>query len=150
MTQMLGQTLPPFDQYGYKPGFSSDKPWLFQDFDLIQFEQVGEDEMANLMLQYKSGKYEWQWESAEFDMAAHNRMLQEIASELKEIRAKQAKVQEKMTALEKESLAKWREDKAKNVVDEGTVDKLLNGRHLTHYNIFRFKGTLARDTDAFS
>lgn len=128
---MLGQTLPPFDQYGYKPGFSSDKPWLFQDFDLIQFEQVSEQEMEKLMLRFKSGMYEWQWEPAEFDMAEHNRMLQEIAPELKKIRAKQAEVQEKMTALEKESLAKWREDKAKTQVDEGTVDKLLTGKTMS-------------------
>jgi len=125
---MLGQTLPPFDQYGYKPGFSSEKPWLFQDFDLIRFEQVSEEEMGKLMLRFKSGMYKWQWEPAEFDMAEHNRMLQEVSGELKEIRARQAKVQEKMTALENESLAKWRADKAKNQVDESTVDKLLNGR----------------------
>jgi len=124
---MLGQTIPCFDTYGFKTGFEPERPWLFQDFDLIQFEQVSEQEMDTLLLKFKSGLYEWQWEHAEFDMAEHNRMLEETASDLKQIRARQAEVQEKMMALEKESLAKWREEKAKGKVDEGTVDQLLTG-----------------------
>ena len=60
-------------------------------------------------------------------MAEHNKLLEETADEVKDIRAKQAKVQEEMIAAENESLAKWREDKAKNKVDESTVDALLTG-----------------------
>lgn len=61
-------------------------------------------------------------------MADHNKFLTEIEEEVQDIRAKQRKVQEEMIVAEQGSLAKWREDKEKNKVDEGTVDALLAGR----------------------
>lgn len=127
---MLGRTIPCFDQFGYKAGFSPERPWFFRDFDLIDFERVSEAEMDALLLQFRSGTYQWQWEEAEFDMAEHNRLLADTADEVKEIRARQAKVQEEMTAAEAESLAKWREDKAKTKVDESSVETMLNGKLL--------------------
>jgi urea carboxylase len=124
---MLGQTIPCFDQFGFKKGFTPERPWLFQDFDLIEFECVSEEEINKQLLLFRSGRYEWQWENTEFDMAEHNKLLQETADEVREIRAKQAKAQDEQTAAENESLAKWREDKSRNKVDEGTLDVLLNG-----------------------
>lgn len=125
---MLGRTIPCFDQFGYKAGFSPERPWLFRDFDLIDFERVSEKEMDSLLLQFRSGAYEWKWEEAEFDMAEHNLLLDETADEVREIRARQAKVQDEMVAAEAESLAKWREDKAKTKVDESSVEAMLNGK----------------------
>ena len=124
---MLGQTIPCFDMFGYKSGFSPERPWLFQDFDLIDFERVSEAEMDSLLLRFRSGMYEWQWEKAEFDMAEHNKLLVETADEVKEIRAAQAKAQEEMTAAEAESLKLWREEKAKGKVDESSVEAMLDG-----------------------
>jgi urea carboxylase len=124
---MLGQTIPCFDMFGYKSGFSPERPWLFQDFDLIDFERVSEAEMDSLLLKFRSGTYEWQWEKAEFDMAEHNKLLVDTADEVKEIRAAQAKAQEEMTAAETESLKKWRQEKAKGKVDESSVEAMLNG-----------------------
>jgi len=124
---MLGQTIPCFDMFGFKKGFTPERPWLFQDFDLIEFERVSEEEINKQLLLFRSGRYEWQWENAEFDMAEHNELLVYTADEVREIRAKQAKAQEEQTAAENESLAKWREDKSKNKVDEGTLDALLDG-----------------------
>ena len=124
---MLGQTIPCFDMFGYKSGFSPERPWLFQDFDLIDFERVSEAEMDSQLLRFRSGTYEWQWEEAEFDMAEHNKLLVDTADEVKEIRARQAKVQEEMNAAEAESLRLWREEKAKGKVDEGSVEAMLEG-----------------------
>ncbi len=123
--QMLGRTMPGFDLLGFKQGFSIDRPWMFQDFDLLDFHQVSEEELNKQLGLFRSGRYEFQWEEAEFDMAEHNRFLAEHADEVKDVRSKQRKVQEEMIAAEKESLAKWREDKEKNKVDESTVDSLL-------------------------
>ena len=126
--QMLARTVPCFDYLGYKAGFSLEKPWLFQDFDLLTFYQVSEEELNIQLSLFRSGQYKFQWEDdVEFDMAEHNKLLEETAAEVTEIRTKQAKVQEEMIAAENESLAKWREDKEKNKVDEGTVDALLAG-----------------------
>lgn len=127
--QMLARTVPCFDYLGYKAGFSLEKPWLFEDFDLLTFYQVSEEELNEKLGLFRSGSYRFEWEDVEFDMAEHNKLLQDTAEEVREVRSKQAKVQEKMTAAEDESLAKWREDKKKNKVDEGTVDALLAGKH---------------------
>ena len=58
-------------------------------------------------------------------MAEHNKLLAETEAEVREIRAKQRLVQEKMIEAEKESLEKWRADKLKNKPDESTIESLL-------------------------
>lgn len=82
---------------------------------------------------FRSGRYEFQYENAEFDMAEHNKMLSETAEEVNEIRKKQREVQEELIQAEKESLAKWRKDKESQKVDEGTVDALLAGMFMTTF-----------------
>lgn len=144
---MLGQTIPCFDQLGYKAGFSPERPWLFQDFDLIDFVRVSEAQMDTELLRFRSGTYEWQWEKAEFDMAEHNKLLVETADEVREIRAQQAKAQEQMTAAEAESLARWREEKAKSKVDESSVDAMLNGRCFLCVSVLKPRRAILTDHD---
>lgn len=125
---MTGRTVPCFDYLGWKRGFEPSRPWLFQDFDLITYYEVSEDEMEKHLADFRSGRYEFQWEYAEFDMREHNRLLEETAEEAKEIRKRQARAQEGMVQAEEESLKKWREEKTKNQVDEGTVEQMLDGK----------------------
>lgn len=125
--QMLARTIPCFDYLGYKAGFSIERPWLFEDFDLLTFYQVTEDELNKQLGLFRSGTYEFVWENVEFDMADHNKLLKETAEEVKGIRSKQAQVQEATIAAENESLAHWRQEKEKNKVDIGTVGALLAG-----------------------
>ncbi|KAK4890804.1 hypothetical protein LTR27_010505 [Elasticomyces elasticus] len=122
---MLGRTVPCFDYLGYKAGFSLEKPWLFQDFDLLTFYQCTEDELNEKLGYFRSGRYKFEWDEVEFDMAEHNKLLADTADEVKQLREKQAKVQDELITAENESLQKWREDKEKNKVDESTVDALL-------------------------
>lgn len=129
--QILGRTIPCFDYYGFKSGFTPERPWLFQDFDIITFFQVSESELNEKLALFRSGLYKFEWEHAEFDMAEHNTMLVETADEVREIRAAQRKVQEQMIQAEKESLEKWRADKEKNKVDESTVESLLQDPAIT-------------------
>lgn len=124
---MTGRTVPCFDYLGWKSGFEPSRPWLFQDFDLITYYEVSEEEMEKHLADFRSGRYKFQWEAAEFDMGEHNRLLEETAEEVKEIRKRQARAQEEMVQAEEESLKKWREEKAKNQVDEGTVEQMLDG-----------------------
>lgn len=123
---MLGRTVPCFDYLGYKANFSLDKPWLFQDFDLLTFYQVSEQELNVQLGLFRSGRYQFKWEDVEFDMAEHNKLLRETADEVKQLREKQVKVQEELIVEEKKSLEKWREDKEKNKVDESTIETMLS------------------------
>jgi len=116
-----------FDYLGYKDGFSLEKPWLFQDFDLLTFYQVTEEELNEKLGYFRSGRYKFEWDDVEFDMAEHNKLLQDTAGEVKQLREKQTKVQDELVVAEHESLQKWREDKEKDKVDESTVDALLAG-----------------------
>ncbi|KXT04491.1 hypothetical protein AC578_8695 [Pseudocercospora eumusae] len=129
--QMLGRTIPCFDYYGFKAGFSPERPWLFQDFDILTFYEVSEDDLNAKLELFRSGNYEFQFETVEFDMAEHNKMLADTADEVTKIRAAQRKAQEEMIRAEQESLEKWRADKAKKKPGEGTVDSLLQDPAIT-------------------
>lgn len=123
--QMTGRTVPCWDYYSYKPGFE-ERPWIFRDFDILTFYQVSEEELDVLLGKFRAGKYDWEYEEVEFDMAEHNELLDKTAREVKEIRAKQAVAQDEMTKAENESLERWRKEKAENQVDEGALEKLFD------------------------
>lgn len=123
--QMTGRTIPCFDQYGYKAGYTSERPWLFKDFDLLTFYQVSEAQLDDYLADFRSGRYQYEWEETSFDMAEHNGLLRDTAEETSEIRAKQRQAQAKMIEAENESLERWRKEKASKTVDQGTVEHLL-------------------------
>ncbi|KAH0285834.1 hypothetical protein KCU71_g16069, partial [Aureobasidium melanogenum] len=123
--QMTGRTIPIFDALGWKNGFSPSRPYLFQDFDILTYYRVSEEELDVLLADFRSGRYKFEWEDIEFDMAEHNRLLVDTAKEVESIRAEQAIAQAEMTKAENESLAKWREEKAKNKVDDSTIESML-------------------------
>jgi urea carboxylase len=123
--QMTGRTVPCWDYYSYKPGFVN-QPWIFRDFDILTFYQVSEQELDLLLGRFRAGKYEWEFEEVEFDMAEHNKLLASTMDEVKEIKKRQAVAQDEMTKAENESLERWRKEKAENQVDESTVEKLLD------------------------
>ncbi|KAL1796625.1 hypothetical protein ACET3X_005165 [Alternaria dauci] len=123
--QMIGRTVPCWDYYSYKPGFDN-KPWIFRDFDIITFYQVSEQELDDIFAKFRAGKYEWEYNEVEFDMAQHNQLLETTSDEVDKIRKKQAVAQEEMTKAENESLERWRKEKTESQVDGGTVEKLLD------------------------
>jgi hypothetical protein len=83
-----------------------------------------------LLADFRSGRYKFEWEDIEFDMVEHNKLLTDTAKEVESIRAKQAIAQAEMTKAENESLTRWREEKAKNKVDDSTIESLLAGEYL--------------------
>ncbi|KAF2462819.1 uncharacterized protein BDR25DRAFT_397433 [Lindgomyces ingoldianus] len=123
--QMTGRTVPCWDYYGWKKGFEGGRPWLFRDFDILTYYQVSESEMDNLLQEFRTGRYDFEYQEVEFDMGAHNKLLEDTTEEVKEIREKQNHAQEEMMEKERESLERWRREKAENQVDESTVEKLL-------------------------
>lgn len=125
--QMTGRTVPCFDVLGWKRGFERARPWLYRDFDLLTYYEVSESEMEELLRKFRAGLYEWEWEEVTFDMAEHNGLLRDTKEEVRRIRERQAVAQEEMVRAEQESLARWREEKKSQQVDESTVESLLDG-----------------------
>lgn len=123
--QMTGRTVPCWDYYSYKPGFT-ERPWIFRDFDILTFYQVSEQELDILLGKFRAGKYDWEYDWTEFDMYKHNKLLEDTREEVETIRAKQRVTKNEMIEAENESLERWRKDKAENQVDESAVGTLLN------------------------
>ena len=131
--QMLGRTVPYFDLFGTKKGFSTDRPWLYQSFDVISFYEVEDSEMERLIQLFRSGRYEFAWDTFEFDMAKHNELLGDTAGEVKELKKIRDRCQDRMIEAEMQSLSKWRAEKKATVADATTLESLLAGVFLIVY-----------------
>ncbi|KAF2718512.1 hypothetical protein K431DRAFT_314827 [Polychaeton citri CBS 116435] len=105
---MCGRTIPCWDYFGWKAGFSPDEPHIFRDLDLIGFFEVSEHELEAHLTDFRRGKYEFQWDDVHFDMQEHNQLLKETETEVEDLRARQKKAQDEMLAADDESLAKCR------------------------------------------
>jgi urea carboxylase len=122
--QMTGRTVPCWDYYAAKPGFES-QPWMFRDFDILTFYRVSETELDDILARFRAGKFVWECEDAEFDMAEHNTLLARTKDEVAAMRAVQAEAQKEMARAENESLERWRAEKDENQVDGSAVERLL-------------------------
>lgn len=61
-------------------------------------------------------------------MKEHNRLLEDSLEEVKKLRKEQKKAQDEMVKEDEKTLEQCREEKAKHQVDEGTVEKLMQGK----------------------
>ncbi|KAL8635552.1 MAG: hypothetical protein Q9228_006965, partial [Teloschistes exilis] len=123
--QLTGLTIPGCDILGSKPGYSLSRPWLFEDFDQLSFYEVGEAEYERQRKLWESGRYVYEWEEVEFDMAEHNRLLADTAEEVQAVRKKQKEAQDRMLAYEEELMAKWMKEKAEGKIPVDRVEELL-------------------------
>ena len=112
---------------GFKKSYSSERPWLFEDFDQITFYEISEDEYEAMMAVFRSGRYEYEYEDTEFDMKEHNKLLRDTKDEVAQIRAKQRKAQAEMDKTEKDLLEKWNKEKEEGKISMDTVEELMNG-----------------------
>ena len=122
-----GLTIPGVDILGSKKGYSSTRPWLYEDFDQLTFYQVAEEEYEKEMAIFRSGRYVYKYDMVEFDLAEHNRLLKDTENEVKDIRARQREAQAKMLEIENEMLTEWAEEKQKGEISGDEVESLLNG-----------------------
>lgn len=125
-----GMSIPGVDILGSKKGYSPEKPWLFEDFDQITFYEVEEEEYERQMKVFHSGRYEYEWEDVEFDLAEHNQLLRDTKDEVAEIRKKQREAQAEMDKNEKEMLEKWNKEKEAGKVSGNVVEELLHGMYV--------------------
>ncbi|KAK8123421.1 urea carboxylase [Apiospora kogelbergensis] len=124
---MAGLTIPGVDTLGYKRGFSQERPWMFEDMDVITFEEVDEREYDRQMALFRSGRYQFKVEKGStFDMKAHNMLLESVKDEVSIMKKRQKECQGKMVRLEKELLAKWDEEKQAKGISINNIEALLN------------------------
>lgn len=98
--QLTGLTIPGVDILGSKPGYSLERPWLFEDFDQLVFHEVEEEEYERQLKLFESGRYEYEWEKVEFDMEEHNKLLKETREEVRGVKEKQSKAQKEMVSFQ--------------------------------------------------
>ena len=125
--QLTGLTIPGVDILGSKNGYSLSRPWLFEDFDQLTYHEVSEDEYEQQLALFHSGRYEYKWEKATFDMAEHNELLRQTAGEVSQMRQKQKEAQAEMDKLENELMEKWNKEKVEGKVPMDKVEELMNG-----------------------
>ncbi|KAK3178562.1 hypothetical protein OEA41_000699 [Lepraria neglecta] len=124
--QLTGLTIPGCDYLGSKKHYSLSRPWLFEDFDQLTYYEVDEAEYERQLALFHSGRYEYQIEETVFDMAEHNKLLEDTKDEVAAIRQKQKRAQDEMQKLEDELMAKWTEEKAAGKIPMDKVEALLN------------------------
>ncbi|KAL3465684.1 allophanate hydrolase subunit 2-domain-containing protein [Aspergillus heterothallicus] len=120
-----GLTIPGVDIYGSKPGFSEERPWMFEAMDTISFYEVTEEEYDLKFAQFKAGKYEFEKQDGVFDMSVHNELLRSTAAEAEALQAKRAVAQEKMVAREKQLLEQWLAEKQAGTTSMDEINSLL-------------------------
>ncbi|KAI4171761.1 MAG: hypothetical protein LQ343_004012 [Gyalolechia ehrenbergii] len=124
--QLTGLTIPGVDILGSKPGYSLNRPWLFEDFDQLTFHEVQEEEYERQLALFNSGRYDYVWEDVEFDMEEHNRLLDGTREEVEAVKKRQGEAQRKMLELEDELMDKWTKEKAEGKIPVDQVEELLN------------------------
>ena len=124
--QLTGLTIPGCDILGSKNGYSLQRPWLFEDFDQLTFYEVSEEEYERQLALFHSGRFQYEVEDTEFDMAEHNQLLKDTEEEVKDVKKWQKHAQDEMQKVEDELMERWTKEKAEGKVPMDRVDALLN------------------------
>ncbi len=129
-----GMTIPGVDALGYKLGFSADRPWMFEDMDVITFYEVTEEAYDMEMGLFRSGRYQFKFEDSTFDMKSHNELLKSVEDEVAAMKIRQKQYQEKMVDLERSLLDKWAREKAASSIPMDSIQTLLDGKPYSTYS----------------
>ncbi|OQU98351.1 Biotin carboxylase domain-containing protein [Cladophialophora immunda] len=110
--QLWGATIPGicWDTYGQKPGFTPERPWLFEAFDQVIFHSVNRAEFDAAINAFKAGRYHIQIEQSDFDMAAYNALIEQTREEVARMKKVQEECTERELALERVLFAEWKAD----------------------------------------
>ena len=103
--QLLGRTIPSWDPFTEKPGFT--KPWLFRAFDTIKFERVPLEEYEAALQAFDRGTYEFDIKQAEFVVGDQVQFEDSIAAEVTTFRENQRSSLAKITKEEERLFLEW-------------------------------------------
>lgn len=87
--QLVGRTLPIWNQFQKNHAFIDGKPWLLRFFDQIRFYPVSEAELTLLRDDFRHGRNTLRIETSVFDLRHYNAFLQSIEAETAEVRVRQ-------------------------------------------------------------
>ena len=117
--QLMGRTLGGWDAAGNRPGFSSDRPWLFKEFDLVKFYKVSEEEYSQIEQDFEVGRFIFDITETTIDMDEYIAKFDEAARD-PAYQAWQQRKQDaanEMSELEEKLYEEWMAAKKLTTVD---------------------------------
>ncbi|KAK0384268.1 hypothetical protein NLU13_8356 [Sarocladium strictum] len=111
--QLLGRTLGGWDAAGNRPGFTSERPWLFNHFDLIEFREVSEAEYDGIEQEFDAGRYVFDVSETMLDMDEYIARFEAAAQDpaYQDWRKKQVAASNELNALEQKLFNEWKAEK---------------------------------------
>lgn len=107
---MLARTLEMWDSFGTKPGFTANKPWLFEIFDRVSFYEVDVEEYNRLSQMFAAGAYRWDISESTFNVREAYDMFQGAKTDpaVIEYKRNQKQAMEEQQRLEIELYTSWK------------------------------------------
>jgi urea carboxylase len=87
--QLVGRTLPIWNQFLKNTAFIDGKPWLLRFFDQVRFYPVTEDELDRLREDFRNGRHRIEIAESCFSLSEHTAFLASISDELAAFQARQ-------------------------------------------------------------
>ncbi|UZJ53995.1 hypothetical protein CBS101457_003315 [Exobasidium rhododendri] len=109
--QLVGRTIPGWSTFGTLPGFTAQRPWLFEPFDVLNFYQVNAQVYDEMLAKFKAGRWEWDVEDIVYDVAKQVEFEISIEGEVEEFKARQQKALLEVEEEEKRLFEEWTEEK---------------------------------------
>ncbi|KAF2092497.1 urea carboxylase [Rhizodiscina lignyota] len=125
---MLARTLEMFDPFGNKPGFTTERPWVIEPYDLIKFDEVSVEEYDRLDAEYQAGQYEWDVREGVFDVEQAYSLFQAAKKDpdVMAYKDRQLKALNQQAAIEKTLYEEWMAETADDEpVDESHLNDML-------------------------
>nr|UWK20132.1 urea amidolyase_carboxylase protein [Trichoderma polysporum] len=107
--QLMGRTLGGWDGAGNRPGFSAERPWLFNHLDLVKFYEVSEEEYDKIERDFETGRYEFDIAQTTLDMDKYIAKFEAAANDpaYQAWKQRQAEAAQEVGELEQRLFEEW-------------------------------------------
>lgn len=125
---MLARTMEMFDPYGNKPGFTAERPWIIEPYDLVKFYEVSAEEYDKLHAAYEAGQYKWDVREGVFDVEASYKLFEDAKKDpdVVEYKKRQLAAINGQADIENKLYEEWTAENAdKEPVDEESLNAML-------------------------
>lgn len=113
--QLIGRTLPGWSTHGKLPGFTAQRPWLFEPFDVLGFYQVDAKTYDAMLAKFKAGQWQWQVRDIVYDVAEQVEFEKSIQGEVADFKKRQQKALLEVEEEERQLFKQWTADKDEKV-----------------------------------
>ncbi|MDI7775638.1 urea carboxylase [Asticcacaulis sp. EMRT-3] len=121
--QLVGRSLPIWNQFLKNEAFIDGKPWLLRFFDQVRFYPVSEAELEVLRADFREGRHKIEISDSVFSLAEHKAFLASIADELTGFTARQ------QVAFAAE-VALWGEEDTNGVIEDRPPEAVVDAGHI--------------------